>query len=43
MYLDKPDELAAYRAAWKNLDALALDEAQSSDMIEGIIGELRHD
>ncbi|SCG55509.1 helix-turn-helix domain-containing protein [Micromonospora halophytica] len=43
LYLDKPDELAAYRAAWKSLDALALDEAQSTDMIKRIIGELRHD
>ncbi|MGK5441442.1 helix-turn-helix domain-containing protein [Micromonospora sp. URMC 105] len=43
LYLDKPDELAAYRAAWKSLDALALDEAQSTDMIKTIIGELRHD
>ncbi|MGN9893405.1 helix-turn-helix domain-containing protein [Micromonospora sp. L31] len=43
LYLDKPDELAAYRGAWKSLDALALDEAQSTDMIKTIIGELRHD
>ncbi|MGC1213778.1 MAG: helix-turn-helix transcriptional regulator [Micromonospora sp.] len=43
LYLDKPDELAAYRAAWKCLDALALQEAQSTDMIKTIIGELRHD
>ncbi|MBQ0892387.1 helix-turn-helix domain-containing protein [Micromonospora sp. U56] len=43
LYLDKPDELAAYRAAWKSLDALALDEAQSTDMIKTIIGELRYD
>ncbi|SCF15801.1 Helix-turn-helix domain-containing protein [Micromonospora viridifaciens] len=43
IYLDKPDELAAYRAAWKSLEALALDEAQSTDMIKKIIGEVRHD
>ncbi|MEU2614113.1 helix-turn-helix transcriptional regulator [Micromonospora sp. NPDC007271] len=43
VYLDKPDELAAYRAAWKSLEALALDEAQSTDMIKKIIGEVRHD
>ncbi|MEU5727197.1 helix-turn-helix transcriptional regulator [Micromonospora sp. NPDC047738] len=43
LYLDKPDELAAYRAAWKSLEAMALDEAQSTDMIKRIIGEVRHD
>ncbi|MFE9203412.1 helix-turn-helix domain-containing protein [Micromonospora sp. NPDC007230] len=43
IYLDKPDELATYRAAWKSLEALALDEAQSTDMIKKIIGEVRHD
>lgn len=43
LYLDKPDELAAYRAAWKSLETLALDEAQSTDMIKRIIGEMRHD
>ncbi|MDH6464311.1 transcriptional regulator with XRE-family HTH domain [Micromonospora sp. A200] len=43
LYLDKPDELAAYQGAWKSLDALALDEAQSTDMIKRIIGEQRHD
>ncbi|OKI40794.1 helix-turn-helix domain-containing protein [Micromonospora sp. CB01531] len=43
IYLDKPEELAAYRAAWKSLEALALDEAQSTDMIKKIIGEVRHD
>ncbi|WP_319463799.1 helix-turn-helix transcriptional regulator [Micromonospora sp. RTP1Z1] len=43
LYLDKPDELAAYRSAWKSLETLALDEAQSTDMIKRIIGELRHD
>ncbi|MFC0506643.1 DUF5753 domain-containing protein [Micromonospora costi] len=43
LYLDKPDELAAYRTAWKSLDALALDEAQSTEMIKRIIAEVRHD
>ncbi|SCE99133.1 helix-turn-helix domain-containing protein [Micromonospora mirobrigensis] len=43
LYLEKPDELAAYRDAWKSLEGLALDEAQSIDMIKTIIGELRHD
>ncbi|WP_200210395.1 helix-turn-helix domain-containing protein [Micromonospora coerulea] len=43
LYLDKPDELAAYRSAWKSLETLALDEGQSTDMIKRIIGEMRHD
>ncbi|MEU5563624.1 helix-turn-helix domain-containing protein [Micromonospora musae] len=43
LYLDKPDELDAYRAAWKSVEALALDEAQSTEMIKRIIGEVRHD
>ncbi|MEV6373583.1 helix-turn-helix domain-containing protein [Micromonospora musae] len=43
LYLDKPDELDAYRAAWKSVEALALDEAQSIEMIKRIIGEVRHD
>jgi hypothetical protein len=43
LYLDKPEELAAYRAAWKSLETLALDEAESIEMIKRIIGEVRHD
>jgi transcriptional regulator with XRE-family HTH domain len=43
LYLDKPDELRAYENAWKGLDALALGEAESRDMIKRIIGEMRHD
>ncbi|MFF5176208.1 helix-turn-helix domain-containing protein [Micromonospora sp. NPDC000089] len=43
LYLDKPDELAAYERVWKGLDALALDEAESKDMIKRISGEMRHD
>ncbi|MFD2762933.1 helix-turn-helix domain-containing protein [Micromonospora eburnea] len=43
LYLDKPDELAAYERVWKGLDALALGEAESKDMIKRIIGEMRHD
>ncbi|MFD0782688.1 helix-turn-helix domain-containing protein [Micromonospora azadirachtae] len=43
LYLDKPDELDAYRAAWKSVEALALDTAQSTEMIKRIIGEVRHD
>ncbi len=43
LYLDKPDEVTAYRRVWTGLDALALDEAQSKDMIKQILGEARHD
>ncbi|MEU4712082.1 helix-turn-helix transcriptional regulator [Micromonospora purpureochromogenes] len=43
LYLDKPDELAAYERVWKGLDALALGEAESKDMIKRITGETRHD
>ncbi|MBQ0904402.1 Scr1 family TA system antitoxin-like transcriptional regulator [Micromonospora sp. U21] len=41
--LDKPDELAAYERVWRGLDALALLEAESRDMIKSIAGEIRHD
>ncbi|MFG2064477.1 helix-turn-helix domain-containing protein [Micromonospora sp. NPDC048871] len=43
LYLDKPDELAAYERVWRGLDALALCEAESKDMIKRLIGEIRHD
>ncbi|MEU8130013.1 helix-turn-helix transcriptional regulator [Micromonospora sp. NPDC049049] len=43
LYLDKPDELAAYERVWGGLDAMALDEAESKDMIKRISGEMRHD
>lgn len=43
LYLDKPDELMAYENTWKGVDALALGEAESRDMIKRIIGEMRHD
>ncbi|MGN9810226.1 helix-turn-helix domain-containing protein [Micromonospora sp. BQ11] len=43
LYLDKPDELAAYEHVWAGLDRLALGEAESKDMIKQIIGEMRHD
>ncbi|MFD4206094.1 helix-turn-helix domain-containing protein [Micromonospora tulbaghiae] len=43
LYLDKADELAAYENTWKGVDALALGEAESRDMIKRIIGEMRHD
>ncbi|MEU4779380.1 helix-turn-helix transcriptional regulator [Micromonospora sp. NPDC023633] len=43
LYLDKPDEMAAYDRVWRGLDALALSEAESRDMIKRLIGEMRHD
>jgi hypothetical protein len=43
LYLDKPDELAAYERVWRGLDGLALGEAESKDMIKRITGEMRHD
>lgn len=43
LYLDKPDELAAYERVWRGLDALSLGEADSTDMIKNIAGEMRHD
>lgn len=43
LYLDKPDELAAYESTWNGVEALALSEAESRDMIKRIAGELRHD
>ncbi|MGW3887939.1 helix-turn-helix domain-containing protein [Micromonospora chokoriensis] len=43
LYLDKPDELAAYERVWGGLNALALEEAESKDMIKRIAGETRHD
>ncbi|MEV4467388.1 helix-turn-helix transcriptional regulator [Micromonospora echinofusca] len=43
LYLDKPDEMAAYDRVWRGLDALALGEAESRDMIKRLIGEMQHD
>ncbi|WP_442931211.1 helix-turn-helix domain-containing protein [Micromonospora sp. NBC_00389] len=43
LYLDKPDELAAYERVWRGLDSLSLHEAESKDMIKRITGEIRHD
>ncbi|MGC5335105.1 helix-turn-helix domain-containing protein [Micromonospora sp. DT62] len=43
LYLDKQDELAAYERVWQGLEALALGEAESRDMIKRIIGEMHHD
>ncbi|MFG2010584.1 helix-turn-helix domain-containing protein [Micromonospora sp. NPDC048868] len=43
LYLDKPDELAAYEKVWRGLDGLTLNEAESKDMIKRLTGEIRHD
>ncbi|MBM0231368.1 helix-turn-helix domain-containing protein [Micromonospora sp. STR1_7] len=43
LYLDKPEELAAFNGVWRSLERLALDEAQSTDMIKRVIGEVQHD
>lgn len=43
LYLDKPEELAAYERVWRGLDGLALDEEESKDMIKRLAGEMRHD
>ncbi|MFC7548952.1 helix-turn-helix domain-containing protein [Plantactinospora sp. GCM10030261] len=42
LYLDKPEELAAYRDAWRSLEELALDEAQSKLLISKILREIYH-
>ncbi|KXK60559.1 DNA-binding protein [Micromonospora rosaria] len=39
LYLDKPDEVAAYENAWRSVAALALDESASTDLIKSIIAE----
>ncbi|MEO3747935.1 helix-turn-helix transcriptional regulator [Plantactinospora sp. B5E13] len=43
LYLDRPEELAAYVNVWKRLTALALDEGQSTNLISTIISEARDD
>jgi transcriptional regulator with XRE-family HTH domain len=36
LYLDKPDEVAAYQQVWAGLETLALDEGESKRMIDEI-------
>jgi transcriptional regulator with XRE-family HTH domain len=43
LYLDRPDEVAAYQNIWTSLEKLALDEGQSKHMINKIIWRDRHD
>ncbi|MEV4769918.1 helix-turn-helix domain-containing protein [Micromonospora humida] len=42
LYLDRPDEFAAYEKVWASLDQLALDEGQSRNLIGKIIAEVHH-
>ncbi len=42
LYLDRPDEIAAYEKVWSSLDGLALDEEQSGQLINKIIGQVHH-
>ncbi|MGC4808217.1 helix-turn-helix domain-containing protein [Micromonospora sp. DT233] len=42
LYLDRPEEYAAYEQVWASLDDLALDEAQSRNLINKIITEVHH-
>jgi transcriptional regulator with XRE-family HTH domain len=43
LYLDRPEEIAAYEKVWSSLDSLALDEGQSRQLITKIVGEIQHD
>ncbi|MEU4643974.1 helix-turn-helix transcriptional regulator [Micromonospora sp. NPDC023814] len=40
LYLDRPEEYAAYEQVWASLDDLTLDEAQSRQLINKIIVEV---
>lgn len=42
LYLDRPDEIAAYEKVWTSLTSLALDEQQSKQLINKIVGEVHH-
>ncbi|NBE79597.1 helix-turn-helix domain-containing protein [Micromonospora rubida] len=42
LYLDRREELAIYEEVWTSLTALALDEQQSRQLINKIIGEVHH-
>jgi uncharacterized protein DUF5753 len=42
LYLDRPGELAAYEEIWAALDALALDEAESRQLIVKVMEEVHH-
>ncbi|WBB80418.1 helix-turn-helix transcriptional regulator [Micromonospora sp. WMMD882] len=42
LYLDRKEELAIYEEVWASLDDLALDEAQSENLVNKIIMEVHH-
>ena len=42
LYLDRPEELAAYEQTWSSLDILALNDQQSTQLISKLIEEIRH-
>ncbi|MEU5550730.1 helix-turn-helix transcriptional regulator [Micromonospora sp. NPDC047793] len=42
LYLDRPGEFATYEKVWSSLLSLALDEGQSIELINKIIGEVHH-
>ncbi len=42
LYLDRPNEWTTYEKAWAGLDRLALDEQQSSHLINKIVGQVHH-
>ncbi len=42
LYLDRPQEFAAYEKVWMSIDELALDQGQSRRLIDKIIGEVHH-
>lgn len=42
LYLDRPEEFAAYEQVWSSLGELALDAEQSAELINKIAGEVHH-
>ncbi|TNH22360.1 helix-turn-helix domain-containing protein [Micromonospora orduensis] len=42
LYLDRPEEIAAYEKVWASLMSLALDEQQSRQLINKIVEEVHH-
>ncbi|MDG9678164.1 DUF5753 domain-containing protein [Micromonospora sp. DH14] len=42
LYLDRPHEFATYEKVWSSLLSLTLDEGQSFQLINKIIGEVHH-
>ncbi|MEU8333777.1 helix-turn-helix transcriptional regulator [Micromonospora sp. NPDC048839] len=42
LYLDRPEEMAAYEKVWASLTSLALDEQQSRQLINKIVEEVHH-